>query len=177
MEVWRDVVNYIGSYRVSINGEIYSEFKKRLLKPFVSSTGHLATELKGKHFKVHDIVAMAFPEICGEWFKGCIVHHIDRNRTNNNAYNLIVLTRGEHTRIHNLEDGKNPFYGKRLTGAYNYNAKAVIQYTKSGEFVKEWDCAKNASITLGINNTSIASCCTGKLKSAGGYIWKHKRED
>lgn len=46
-----------------------------------------------RSMKVSHLVAMAFPEICGEWFDGCDVDHIDTNRMNNNAINLRVTDR------------------------------------------------------------------------------------
>ena len=53
------------------------------------------------------------------------------------------------------------------------NSKKVLQFTKSGEFIKEWPSVMEASRQLGISNVSICNCCNGKLKSAGGYIWKY----
>ena len=40
--------------------------------------------------KISHLVAKTFPEICGEWFDGCEVDHIDTDRFNNNAHNLRV---------------------------------------------------------------------------------------
>lgn len=56
------------------------------------------------------------------------------------------------------------------------NSKPILQYTLSGEFIKEWNCAMDASIELGINYSNMSSCASGKRPSAGGYIWKHKEE-
>ena len=53
-------------------------------------------------------------------------------------------------------------------------SKKILQFTKSGEFIKEWPSAMEASRQLGISNVSICSCCKGKLKSAGGFIWMYK---
>ena len=53
------------------------------------------------------------------------------------------------------------------------NAKKVIQYTKSGEFVREWTSAMEAQRELGIANSNICACCKGERKSAGGYVWKY----
>lgn len=50
----------------------------------------------------------------------------------------------------------------------------VLQYTKSGGFVCEWDGAADAGNVLGISASNIIQCCKGKLKSAGGYVWKYK---
>ena len=43
---------------------------------------------KKKPKYVHILVAKTFPEICGEYYEGCIVDHLDTVRTNNNAFNL-----------------------------------------------------------------------------------------
>lgn len=52
--------------------------------------------------------------------------------------------------------------------------KPVIQYTKDMVYVKEWESGKLAGLLLKIQPGAIASCCNGKLKSAGGFIWRHK---
>ena len=52
-------------------------------------------------------------------------------------------------------------------------SKKILQFTKSGEFIREWPSMNEASRQLKINCGSIWSCCKGKLKSAGGYIWEY----
>ena len=52
-------------------------------------------------------------------------------------------------------------------------SKKILQFTKSGEFIKEWPSAKEAERELGISHSSISGCCNGKRKSAGGYVWKY----
>lgn len=66
---------------------------------------------------------------------------------------------------------KNPMYGK--TGAKNVNSKKIGQFTKEGEFVREWDCAADVEREMGIAHNSIGRCCNGNLRSAGGYVWRH----
>ena len=53
------------------------------------------------------------------------------------------------------------------------HSKKVLQYTKSGEFVREWPSAYEAQRELVIAQSSICKCCKGKLKSAGGYVWRY----
>ena len=53
------------------------------------------------------------------------------------------------------------------------NAKKILQFTKSGEFIKEWPSLNEAERELGIAHSSISGCCNGIRKSAGGYIWKY----
>jgi hypothetical protein len=50
--------------------------------------------------------------------------------------------------------------------------KPIQQYTKNGEWIRDWSSCKEASETLGISN--ISSCLTGKIKSSGGFVWRHK---
>jgi hypothetical protein len=44
----------------------------------------------------------------------------------------------------------------------------------NGNFIKEWDSISNASKELKIRSNNIVTCCTGKSKYSGGYIWKYK---
>ena len=46
----------------------------------------------------------------------------------------------------------------------------------SGEFIKEWDSISSASKELKIGSNCITTCCKGKYKSSGGYIWKYKSD-
>lgn len=58
-----------------------------------------------------------------------------------------------------------------FNGRNNPRARKIKQYDLSKKFIRYWDCAKEASKDLNINYSSIISCCTGKYKSSGGYIW------
>ena len=52
-------------------------------------------------------------------------------------------------------------------------SKKVLQLTKAGEFISEWQSAMEASHWLGIAQPSICICCLGKRKSAGGFVWRY----
>ena len=54
------------------------------------------------------------------------------------------------------------------------HSKAVLQFTKSGEFVAEYKSGAEASKATGISATDISHVCKAKRKTAGGYVWKHK---
>lgn len=51
--------------------------------------------------------------------------------------------------------------------------KKIIQYTISGDIVKEWCSIKEASETLGLSHSHISACCKGKRASVGGYQWRY----
>lgn len=56
--------------------------------------------------------------------------------------------------------------------------KHVFQYSaKTGEFIKEWNTAKEASLELKCNAEGIGQCARGTAKTAGGFKWKYKRFD
>ena len=55
--------------------------------------------------------------------------------------------------------------------------KVVLQYSKDGKLLKEWDCISNAEKENMITHGKISAVCKGKRKSAGGYIWKYKEKE
>lgn len=54
--------------------------------------------------------------------------------------------------------------------------REIIQFTITGEFVKEWDCISRCN-EHGFTNTGINNCLNGRSKSSGNYIWKYKDEN
>lgn len=57
---------------------------------------------------------------------------------------------------------------------YEFKAKAIIQYDMSMNFIKEWPSITDAEETLGI--TSISKVLNLKRRSAGGFIWRFKKD-
>lgn len=59
----------------------------------------------------------------------------------------------------------------------NPRAKPILQYDLAGNFIKEWDCIRHATVYLGVGNAgNISTCAKGKSKSYKGYIWKYKNQ-
>ena len=161
-EVWCPIKGFEGLYEVSDQGRVRSlKFgKERILKPVRTPKGYLQVSLykngKMKPIRIHRLVAQTFipnPDNLPE------VNHKDENKENNS--------------VHNLEwcDSKyNNNYGTRTDRC----SKPVLQFTKSGEFVKEWKSAMDVERNLGYFHNNISYCCTGRYKSAYGFIWKYK---
>ena len=97
-EIWKEIENSNGKYWVSDLGNVARKrgdtFK--LLKPMPNPKGYCYFTFcdNGKHTKksISRAVAKAFPEICGEWFDGCEVDHINTLKEDNRAVNLRVVS-------------------------------------------------------------------------------------
>lgn len=65
---------------------------------------------------------------------------------------------------------KNKGENNGMYGRIPANAKSVLQYSISGEFIREYPSIAAAKRVTGINN--IYYVCVGQRPSAGGFIWK-----
>lgn len=64
---------------------------------------------------------------------------------------------------------------KKLISLHSVRRKgAVLQFSKSGEFIKEWDCMATAMYAF--NTAHIPEVIRGKRKTAAGFIWKLAEE-
>lgn len=80
-----------------------------------------------------------------------------------------------------LTGAKNPMFGRRGILSPNYGkfgskspaAKMVYQYTKSGEFVREWNSIVDIHNEFGFTRTTISAACCGRIPSAFGFKWSH----
>ena len=122
-EIWKDVIGYEGLYQVSNLGMVKNYKTNKILKNVKTIYGYLVVTLhnnrKQKVFKVHRLVARAFYEICGTWFEGCQIDHIDGDKTNNKATNLRVCTSKENINNPNtlwkIQGENHHMYGKTHT--------------------------------------------------------------
>lgn len=67
--------------------------------------GIICRKIKSGHytgdFRIHRAV---YEYYCGNIPEGCDIHHIDRDKANNNPSNLQCLTKAEHRKLHNEQD-------------------------------------------------------------------------
>ena len=155
IEEWRDVPGYEGLYEVSDWGRVKNIKTGRILKPANNGWGYLFVVLCKNGIKtaakIHRLVAYAFipnPQNLPQ------INHRDEDKTNNSVDNL-----------------------EWCTCEYNNNyskAKPVLQYDLLGNFIKEWPGVRKIEKELGIKYQSISMCCNGKIKTAGGYVWRFK---
>ena len=173
-EIYKDIKDLEGLYQVSNFGNVmslnyYRSGKPKLLKPSKTKNGYLLVTLyknrKRKSYKVHQLVAEHFipntdnlPEI----------NHIDEDKTNNRVDNLEWKSHKGNCNYgtRNERISKANTNGKR--------SKKVLQFSLDGEFVREWKSIIEVNKELGYSTGNISSCCLKKIKSAYGYIWRHK---
>lgn len=162
-EIWKDVIGYEGLYQVSDCGNVRSICGRYgdevILKQGIGSTGYRIVTLCGKGKQktanVHRLVAKAFlPNPNGY---PCI-NHKDENKTNNSVSNLEWCSYQY-----------NNAYGKRIL-KMNQKRWKYVQCVETGVI---YSSASYAQKLTGIIQTSISSCCRGKLKTAGGFHWKY----
>lgn len=163
-ENWKDISGYEGLYQISDKGNVKSlnynhTGKERIMKLGRNHDGYLLVSLykngKQKYYRVHRLVAKTFilnsnnlPEL----------NHKDEDKTNNCVENLEWCDRKY-----------NVNYGTRT----EKTSKPVLQFTKNGEFIKEWKSTMDVQRNLGFSQGHISACCLGKRKSSYGFVWKY----
>jgi hypothetical protein len=65
---------------------------------------------------------------------------------------------------------------KKMSYLKPYLYKNILQYNINGILIQEWDNITNAGLSLNKPGCAIAEVCSGKRKSAYGFIWRYKYE-
>lgn len=175
MEGWRDIKDYEGLYQVSNLGRIKSfgngkTRKEKILKSRKDGCGYhfvtLYKEGKVKTYKVHRLVAQAFipnPDNLPQ------INHIDENKSNNCVDNLEWCDCK-----YNINYGsRNERTAKTLSKSLS---KPILQFSKTGEFIKRWDGLRQVERELGVKNNNITHCLKGRSKTAGDYKWGYEKD-
>ena len=91
------------------------------------------------------------------------------------ASELIFVTRSMHNKLHREIHSNGGKIGGKIAGKIGgkKNSIPILQFTKSGEFIKAWPSACEAERQLGILQSSICNCLKGYSKSAGGFVWRY----
>lgn len=199
-EFWKDVEGYEGHYKISNMGRLLCsgkycdgrDYGPKIKRLSSDKGGYLYANLyhgkKAKTYKIHFLVARAF--IPNPENKPC-VDHVNTVRTDNRVENLRWVTYKENANnaltLQHLSDSlkvicNNKERKARMSVVMKSNIEKVmvkvripiLQYTKEGEFVKEFDSTISAAKSVNGNATSISRACRNKRPSAYGYIWKYK---
>ena len=173
IEEWKDIKDYEGKFQVSSYGNVrninyYGTGIIKIVNQRPNENGYMVVSLsknkKTKPCKVHRLVAETFlpnPENLPE------VNHKDENKTNNRVENLEWKT---HRGNCNHGTRNERIFEKTTNGKCS---KKVLQFSKSGEFIREWpsvmECSRN-----GYDFRNVSACCLGKRKTAYGFCWEYE---
>ena len=157
---WKIVKNYI-DYKISNYGDIFSIKSNKFLQPMIDENGYYNIKLinidNRKKMSIHRLVYDAFNGIKDN---DKVIDHIDRDKTNNNINNLREVSLSINAKNCNK---------KKIT------LTKIHQYSLDYEFIKEWISFEEIKKILNYDVGNISRCCTGKLKSAYGFIWKNPK--
>lgn len=186
-EIYVDIEGYEGLYQISDFGNVLSLHYHRsdtpkLLTPRAAKRRNGVSYLyvvlsrgnKTETLYIHRLVAKHFlKQEEGKIY----VNHKDGNKHNNVVTNLEWVTPLENN-LHSYRIlHKHPCAGFRFDK--NKNSKEVEQYytNELGYTYKIATYANSAAAEMitKINQRCITAVCSGKAKSAGGYVWKYKQ--
>lgn len=175
-EIWRDVSGYEGLYQASNFGRVkslehYSKpnwngaimfIPEKILCSCNNKQGYKIVSLCGKQYLLHRLIAKSFPDICGEWFENCVVHHINHNPEDNKAENLRVFSREEHSNYH-----------RESSITIVKHSKMVYQYDYNWNYLRCFNNSTEAALFINGDVESIRKSCSNNHNSHyyKGYRW------
>jgi hypothetical protein len=174
MEEWRDIEGYEGLYQVSNMGRVKSlnHGKETIMKPKIEKYIRITLTKTNKRqiYYIHRLVAIAFipnPENKPD------INHIDGNKKYNYVENLEWVTPSENVR-HSI-DVLHTKNGRRRGGVkiYTKDMTFIIQ-VDSLKTATDWVCKNTNRKYISLQNIHYA--CTGKHKTACGFIFKYAQE-
>lgn len=165
-------------YEVNELGQVRHKQKKNILKGSFDKDGYIVFSMydeyqNRKDQKAHVLIATEF--VNGQTEERHFINHKNFNKEDNRAENLEWVTHQE-----NMEHWRKSqsFYTsaniptQSRESKFNKGKCPVIQYDLSGEPVAIYESYMAAERATHIRNGNISSCCQGKRKTAGGFIWR-----
>ena len=172
IEVWKDVHEYEGLYKVSSFGRVKRITTNKLRLAGNNGMGYLFIPLckNGivKNHYIHRLVAIHFvpnPK------KKSTVNHKNGIKSDNNITNLEWCTQSENSQ-HGFDTGLIC----QKKGAENSNSKPVIQYDLDGNKLNEFISITEASMHTGIYASNIGLACSKRVLRAGDFQWRYKHQ-
>lgn len=167
----------VGDYIACSNGRIFKlnwrrTGRTREVKQQKDRHGYLVFKFNGKNMFSHRFISMCFiPNL----YNLPQVNHKNEVKTDNRVENLEWCTAEYNINYgtHNERVARS-MVGKNVGKNINHHAfsKAVSQYTKDGEFIATYPSAHEAARQTGVWQQNISNCFNGKLKTAGGFVWR-----
>lgn len=149
-------------YEIDVeNGTVWSYKSNRFIGA-KHPKGYWYVGLMDNDGKQHNFILqrLIWIAVNGNIPEGLQVNHIDENKSNNSITNLNLMTCKE-----------NCNFGTRNTRRAKKQSKQVAVY-KDGVLVMTFASTAEAG-RKGFDQSGVAACCRGKLKSYKGYQWKY----
>lgn len=179
MAEWRDIKGFEGLYQCSDEGEVRGverlmgpakgdkpRIKKSVKLKLVDHKGYLQVRLykngKQHSYLVHRLIAETFLPNDDPTKE---VNHINECKSDNRVSNLEWISHIENVNHATCQERKVK---------NNKRTCEVIQISKDGNVLNEYDSIREAGRITNISNQSISACVNGKRKTAGGYLWIKK---
>lgn len=170
VEVWKPVVGHEGLYEISNTGKVRSlnyrrTGKVRELKPVTDGGGYLLVRLfRDGESKLHLLHKLVMEAFVGPRPEGCEINHIDECKTNNRVNNLEYCT---HTDNINHGTRNERAAAARSIPVLEYGAFAALAWSRC------WPSTREAERSGEYDQSSVSSCCKGKLKTHHGKIFRN----
>ena len=95
------------------------------------------------------------------------------NGYNSSIYSSYGFTEETKRKLSELMTGRVFTEETRKKMAKAKGVNGILQFSKDGEFIAEYSSIMEAERQTGCNKGHICSCCKGKRKTCGGYIWRY----
>ena len=183
--VFRNVETNI-EYQISSYGRLMSMgklmpnggySKPKILKPQMDRFGYMGFRIKGKHCKIHQIVADTFIPNPNNY---SIIDHINGDKTDNRVSNLRRVTYKENSNNPNTHwkfSAWQKGVHKSMERLQELNKVKIEKYSISGEYITTYSSIKEAAKDNKILTSGIIRCAQGQYKSSGGFTWKYVYND
>lgn len=130
--------------------------------------------LNGQHWSVHVLVALAFPEICGRWFEGATVDHLNGVKDDNRPENLCFKTIEENRKNPNTLENIRSASLRNLVKASTDASRLKMALTKSNPVVADgltqmFMNTYALADELDVSNSAVWLALKGKNKTVRGF--------
>ena len=198
--MFKDIPDMDGAYSCDESGRIKSNrrlvynngsghyyfIQERVLKPYQNNKGYWYVDLriqnKTVRWLVHRLVALTWiPNPDGL----PVINHIDNNPSNNSVNNLEWCTT-QYNVNYCIKQGRMNYHTNARIRAQKspktFLYKPVNQYSLEGEYLNSYASITVAAKSIKTSNSrsrvsNISACCSGKAKSAYGFIWRYKSNE
>lgn len=144
----KDIKGFEGKYAITSCGRVWSYLSNKFLKPTITHDGRRTVMLNDRKWHpIHRLVAEAYIP---------------------NPNNLDTV---DH--IKRIHDGGLDCVNNLRWMSKSDNCSRNIKETLCVETGIVYTSVQEAAEKTGINKGNIASVCSGKRKTAGGYHWRH----